>query len=886
METESDIFEFFKYYYQRNFTINDTNNFSLLLDEELNIIFANDYFLEYTENKINNLVGKCIDTVFDIPKEQLLKYKHDSQNKDVSFTRCKMIKTNGDIMLYVKYTDSVYMVCGIKDDDLTRVLTDTKLGMCISKIDGNFIKRSDDMYIGNEYYKRIENNNFFEIAQILDVDVREFQKFFESDQQSMKMIAEFNTNDIDYSVLVKMYKIENEIGEKFVYVAYQNTNISFIKHNPKIISYTQFQLAAEHLQFGIYELDSDFKCVYINPFLKTMFNIKDYNEIFDLRCVEKKQGIRDALQRCDCETCDGVVCVYNVQECNMYNDSSSKRWVSHKAIKIHDQEYGKYYYIGIINDLQNYKLLTSELETALELKTVFLANMSHEIRTPLNGIIGILSLLDDTNVTKEQSNYIDMIKECSYSLMTIINDILDYSKLEAGKITIENTEFSLHKLIESVTDITLSKITEKGIEYNYKIKSDIPDLLIGDGNRIKQIILNLLSNSIKFTEQGSIDLFIQKLSHIGNDITLKFSIKDTGCGIEKGSWDKLFKSFSQIQTELTTKIYQGTGLGLSISKSLVDLMHGKIWLEHSLPNKGSVFSFILQLNSVERIPHGIHLNKDLDLLKNKHILVIDDNHMNRMSLCGYINRWGARPFPCASADEALLYCKYNDFDIALVDICMPKMSGFELAKRLRLECFNLPLVAISSLGQKLEGYELFANHLIKPIKETKLKKICHDIFHEKEVSNIAHHNKGKSVNDNCRENIRILVAEDVYINRTVITGFLTKLGYTNVTIVEDGLQAIEILQIDEFDILLLDIKMPIMSGSTVLQKLKGYYDDYSNEYIFKSDRIPYTIAVTAFSLLPDKARYLSEGFDDYIPKPIDINVLRKALETYEKHRDL
>jgi CheY-like chemotaxis protein len=532
--------------------------------------------------------------------------------------------------------------------------------------------------------------------------------------------------------------------------------------------------------------------------------------------------------------------------------------------------------------------------------------MSHEIRTPLNGIIGMLTLLEDTKLSNDQYDYISMIKECSFNLMTIINDILDYSKLEVGKISLDVKPMNLRECIESTNDIVLSKIYEKSLEYSFNIDPEISCNIYGDQNRIKQVLLNLLSNSIKFTDKGSIYINVKNLSmsqyttllsvhchkenkclesSYPNQKFLRFDIVDTGCGIDHDDKKKLFKSFSQINGQLTSKIYQGTGLGLAISKELVELMNGCIWLDWSEVSKGSKFSFVLPIKECQEQECQNEVCENV--LKDARVLIVDDNLHNRISLSGLITKWGMKAHAFSNAEEALHFSRLAPFDIGLIDICMPKTDGISFAQKLRTQKeFNnetFPLVALSSLGDKIASTsKYFKTHLIKPIKESKLKKICVDLLQKRTItSSVSQNNQSTSkqyIFQNhlveVKDNIRILLAEDVYINQKVVISFLNKIGFSNIQVVENGQQCIDLIKNNQFDIILLDIRMPIMNGEAVLKELIEYYQINTNK------RKPYIVAVTAYCLREDKAKYLDMGFDDYIPKPITIDDLTRCFNTF------
>jgi PAS domain S-box-containing protein len=678
----------------------------------------------------------------------------------------------------------------------------------------------------------------------------------------------------------------------------------------------ELTLLLDNLPVGILRFDTDKNCIYANKFIVTLCGIgnKCHNTLKKLIELIHPDDKKREIEICQNflskrEECESTFRIFN-KSANEY------RWYNNKRIFIKNKEIFMY----TIQDINDNKLLeiklrdeTMKAEDAYNHKSIFLANMNHELRTPLNGIIGMLTLLEDTKLSNDQQDYMYMIKECSLNLMTIINDILDYSKLEVGKITLDIKTMNLLECIESTNDIVLSKIYEKSLDYTYNIDPNINEFIEGDSNRLKQVLLNLISNSIKFTDKGNVFLNITEIDkdtftklkrlHLNNlkndemyDLYIRFDITDTGCGIHKSERKKLFKSFSQVNNHVTSKIYQGTGLGLAISKELVELMNGFIWLDKSEVNNGSIFSFVVPTKKCLEESTLSDTTSD-NVLKGANVLIVDDVLHNRLSLTTMVTKWGMKPYCFSNSEEALHFTRLTPFDIGIIDICMPKIDGYLFAQKLReqeeYDNKTFPLIALSSLGDKeISKSKFFKTHLIKPVKESRLKKICKNFLHERiDIKNECNTDKSETqfvqtsshvsldtyIDRNhlsgLKDNIRILIAEDVYINQKVIVSFLNKLGFSNVEIVDNGKKCLDLALENSYDIIILDIKMPIMTGDMVLLEI-------IKEYKIKEKTVPYIIAVTAYCLREDKEKYLKIGFNDYISKPISMNDLKKSLNTY------
>ena len=654
------------------------------------------------------------------------------------------------------------------------------------------------------------------------------------------------------------------------------------------------------VNIGILVLDENLKYVFINKYMRDYFKLDDSSDTFRketyityIHPEERELELEKCMNFLSTKEPSTSICRIKIGGVDSY-----------KWIKVNRLCYTKnniYHYIYTIEDIDEFKNLelTVQREKAkndeeYNHKSLFLANMSHEIRTPLNGIVGMLTLLNDTTLNNEQRDYIDMLRECSINLMTIINDILDFSKLDAGKVELDVDCHNLRKCIESANDILASKFYEKGLDFNFVINPTVPEIIDIDANRLKQVILNLLNNAIKFTDKGNIFLDISRETSIHN-ILLKFSVTDTGCGIAPEDKIKLFDSFSQINSKTTQKINEGTGLGLVISQKIVNLMGGDIWLDWSEVGSGSRFCFTIET----KICEDEESDKELitphnNILQNKKIFILDDNRENRLGLANLVHKWGMIPYTFSSAMETLymLKLKQTEFDLGLVDVCMPEMTGKEFAIKLKKQYEDtkrehIPLIALSSLGDIQHDYSpYFKGQLIKPVKESRLKELCTNILFKKSTQITTPMNQSMHVDFDCdlKDTIDILLVEDVIINQRVVTRFLNKLGFNNIDIASDGKTCLEMMTTKHYDIILLDIRMPNMNGETVCKYILDYYDNTLSQIPFKlkNMRKPYLIAVTAYSQREDRDKYIHMGFNDYVSKPINIIHLEKSMKTFMK----
>lgn len=649
----------------------------------------------------------------------------------------------------------------------------------------------------------------------------------------------------------------------------------------------------DDINLGMIVLNEDYTLSFMNNYMKKFFmknNIKekdyfsDYIDIIDSKFKEEEKiKCKDLmLNKIKSES----ICKIKV--------NNKSIWV--KINRQYNKEMDKY--VILLDDIDYYKNLEIECKQSKKIndkdynqKSSFLASMSHEIRTPINGIIGMTTLLEDTVLNNEQIDYINMLRECSVNLLSIINDILDFSKLEAGKIKLDPKCINLRKCIESINDILITKLYEKKeVEYNFLIDSNLPENIMIDNNRLKQVLLNLLINAIKFTDKGNILLNVMMINN-----KIEFSIQDTGCGIYSKDHEKLFKAFTQLDNKPIT-INQGTGLGLIISKELVNLMGGDIWLESSEINIGSKFKFCIEFKSCDSESNEEINNENNENIKNtilvgKKVLILDDNRENRISLTNTINKWGMIPIPFSSAIEALHMTKINaneaNYDIGLIDAYMPEMNGLDFSMKFRNYNKTTPLLVLSSMGEISNEYKSnFDGHLLKPYKESKLKQLCLENL----VNSKIQYDKPIYIqlNNELKNDISILIVEDVIINQKVVSKFLNKLNYNCIDVVDDGKKCLEMMSKKKYDLILLDIKMPILDGELVCKYILDYYklkyiEREKKEYVLKGNKQPYIVAVTAYSLNQDREKYLNIGFNDYVPKPINIKLLEKCMINFTEN---
>ncbi|MCH7771406.1 MAG: response regulator [Bacteroidetes bacterium] len=643
----------------------------------------------------------------------------------------------------------------------------------------------------------------------------------------------------------------------------------------------KFSTVINNTDAGFLLVNSSLQIIWANGVSITWFGINNQStKLLGSKCYQVLCDNKEMCSECPnvLAFTSGEITHYEI--CIKINGKPKNIYVTAMPIKTN---VGKVEEVMImLQDVSNLEILRQaklQAENAANKKADFLANMSHDIRTPMNGVIGITGLLLDTELNPEQREYVEIIRASGDTLLTIINDILDFSKIESGNLILEIQPFYIRDCIEESLELLASKAVENNLELAYVIEINVPDIVLGDITRIRQILVNLLGNAIKFTKNGKISVTVNTEEVRENKYLIHFEVKDTGIGIPADRIDSLFDSYNQGDASITRQ-FGGTGLGLAISKRLSEFMGGKIWVESEV-GRGSVFHFTIIAEAGKESDRK-YLIDPSQTLKGKNVLIVDDNALVRKLVSLQVSSWDMNPFTVSSGLEALdLIRNEKRFDVAILDMQMPEMDGIMLAAEIRkyLSKSYLPMIMLTSIDKRREDMKVISDYfsacIVKPIKQSNLYKAMISVFEAGE-EDYKTRKKEILINPNMAEKfpLRILLAEDNVINQKVAQQILQKMGYRS-DIVSNGLEALRAYEQVPYDVIFMDVNMPEMNG---LEATKIICKNYE-----KTNR-PRIVAMTADVMKGDKEKCFAAGMDDFISKPLKIPELEAALERASSHQ--
>jgi two-component system, sensor histidine kinase and response regulator len=648
------------------------------------------------------------------------------------------------------------------------------------------------------------------------------------------------------------------------------------------LSEARFRSLVENSADSVVLLDQNGTITYVGPSTQGVFGysedeLKGQN-IFELIHPDHLETARNNLVQAlqNPNTNVGGECLYR-------HEDGSWMWFEYTGKNLLDDP-GVHAIVVNARDIHERKSAVAELQKAKETaeaaslaKSEFLANMSHEIRTPMNGIMGMTDLVLDTELTTEQREYLGAVKTSADALLGILNDILDFSRIEARKLDLECIEFNLKESVDATLKALSVRAGQKNLELACRYQPGVPSAVRGDPGRLRQILVNLVGNAIKFTERGEVLVELEKSLETADEVTLHFCVRDTGIGVPPEKQQAIFEAFVQADTS-STREFGGTGLGLAIASQLVSMMGGKIWLESAV-GKGSTFHFTARLGAAP-VPLEQNLRLDPAILQGMPVLVVDDNATNLLLIREIVSRWGMRPVLFEHGPEALGSLRRaseagKPFPLVIVDAQMPEMDGFTLVERIKqdLEFADPALVMLTSGGERGDAARCremgVSAYLTKPTGESELLGAVLQVLGARlsqtpQSQLVTRHSLAET-----RTSLRILVAEDNSINQHLAVRLLEKMGHSAV-VASTGREAVALLGKQSFDLVLMDLQMPDADGFEATAAIRQMEAETGRH-------LP-IIAMTAHALRGDRERCLEAGMDDYVPKPVRIKDLVTAIE--------
>ncbi len=892
---------------QQQLLLTHSNNFVYRHDLEGKINFVTPSVktvLDYSDREFRSDIYKFISDSEDdrqLMKEIIEKVKEglEPEISNISFIdkqgnihileiNAKPIYESGEISGAIgvakDITDKFTAQQGLKDsEERLRFITENmKDIICLHDPEGRFVYASPSIHdITGMTAEEVKGKQTSEILDILDKKVIKGKLTRNEIDRTEENIVQYKVRHksrgyIWIETWSQPFRENNGIIKRILSTT-KDITLNFEAQQALRQSETQFRSLFEESAIGILIVDVEGKISKVNPIFVNMlgYEPEDFTGRLFTDFIHSEDVGNDGLYYK--ELLSGERDSYQLEK-RFVKENDEVIWGRLTYSMVRDNDNSPLFGIAMVEDISVKKRQEAELRKAKDAaeagsraKSEFLATMSHEIRTPLNGVIGMTSLLAETELTREQKEYLDIIRTSGEALQTLISDILDYSKIEAGKMDLEEAPFQLNQCIEEAIDLLAGQAEKKSIELAYLIDENVPEVIQGDISRLRQVLVNLVSNAVKFTFFGEVFINVKKMDEYDDMVKLLIQVRDTGIGIPEDRLGTLFKPFSQIDSS-TTRKFGGTGLGLAICKRIVELMNGNIWVK-SEEGKGSSFYFTVE---VIKVADKTVREYDYDILKNKKLLIVDDNLTNLKIFKTITEKWGLLPETTDSGVNAVSkILQGNEYDLILLDMQMPEMNGIEVAKKISviLGEKSIPIVFVTSFSfseeEKSEADKYLAAQLTKPIKQSQLFDVLYYIFYSEPKKFYRKEKSLPTGDNNFAENLplKILVAEDNPVNQKFIVHVLKKLGYT-IDVAGTGKEVIEYLESNiNYDLIFMDIQMPVMDGYEATRVIIDRWKDTR----------PKIVALTANALKDDREKCLAVGMDDYMAKPVTVDKIRSML---------